>query len=193
MSLAAILLAGGSAQRLGMPKGLVPIGGRPLIELQRERLFDAGVSRVVVSAGPNREAYERWTDLTLVNDPRSLHGPFGSLVAAIETLLPHTWDRVLVLPMDIPCAPAPTINRLLQVSAEAVIPRFNTQGGHPVLLSRKLAERLLTRDPQTARLDNLLHTLHPGDRIDVPVDDPTVLVDLNTMAAVRDFEATLGV
>ena len=50
----AIVLAGGKAERLGdaaggLPKSLVPVGGRPLLAWQIGRLARAGVRRVIVS------------------------------------------------------------------------------------------------------------------------------------------------
>ena len=50
----AIVLAGGRAERLGdaaggLPKSLVPVGGRPLLAWQIGRLRRAGVERVIVS------------------------------------------------------------------------------------------------------------------------------------------------
>jgi NDP-sugar pyrophosphorylase family protein len=50
----AIVLAGGKAERLGdaaggLPKSLVPVGGRPLLAWQIGRLRNAGVERVIVS------------------------------------------------------------------------------------------------------------------------------------------------
>jgi NDP-sugar pyrophosphorylase family protein len=50
----AIVLAGGKAERLGdaaagLPKSLVPVGGRPLLAWQIGRLARAGVGRVIVS------------------------------------------------------------------------------------------------------------------------------------------------
>jgi NDP-sugar pyrophosphorylase family protein len=50
----AIVLAGGKAERLGdaaggLPKSLVPVGGRPLLAWQIGRLAQAGVRRVIVS------------------------------------------------------------------------------------------------------------------------------------------------
>jgi NDP-sugar pyrophosphorylase family protein len=50
----AIVLAGGKAERLGdaaggLPKSLVPVGGRPLLAWQIGRLRRAGVERVIVS------------------------------------------------------------------------------------------------------------------------------------------------
>ena len=57
----AIVLAGGKAERLGdaaggMPKSLVPVGGRPLLAWQIGRLARAGVGRVIVSCLGGQEA-----------------------------------------------------------------------------------------------------------------------------------------
>jgi NDP-sugar pyrophosphorylase family protein len=56
----AIVLAGGMAERLGdasggLPKSLVPVGGRPLIAWQIGRLRRAGVERVIVSCFGGQE------------------------------------------------------------------------------------------------------------------------------------------
>lgn len=59
----AIVLAGGKAERLGdaaggLPKSLVPVGGRPLLAWQVARLARAGVERVIVSCfGGQEEAF----------------------------------------------------------------------------------------------------------------------------------------
>ncbi len=57
----AIVLAGGQAERLGdaaggLPKSLVPVGGRPLLSWQVGRLAAAGVERVIVSCLGGQEA-----------------------------------------------------------------------------------------------------------------------------------------
>lgn len=56
----AIVLAGGKAERLGdaaggLPKSLVPVGGRPLLAWQIGRLARAGVDRVIVSCLAGQE------------------------------------------------------------------------------------------------------------------------------------------
>ena len=52
MSFAAIIVAGGSGERLGadVPKALVEVGGRPLVAHAAERVLAAGASRLVVVA-----------------------------------------------------------------------------------------------------------------------------------------------
>ena len=66
----AIVLAGGKAERLGdaaggLPKSLVPVGGRPLLAWQIVRLRRAGVERVIVSClgGEEHEFDSRLGDL----------------------------------------------------------------------------------------------------------------------------------
>jgi NDP-sugar pyrophosphorylase family protein len=59
----AIVLAGGKAERLGdaaegLPKSLVPVGGRPLLAWQIARLARSGVVRVIVSClGGQEDAF----------------------------------------------------------------------------------------------------------------------------------------
>ena len=66
----AIVLAGGMAERLGdasggLPKSLVPVGGRPLLAWQIGRLRQIGVERVIVSClgGQEHEFDARLGDL----------------------------------------------------------------------------------------------------------------------------------
>ena len=67
----AIVLAGGKAERLGdaaggLPKSLVPVGGRPLLAWQIGRLAQAGVGRVIVSCfGGDEQVF-----LERLGDPR---------------------------------------------------------------------------------------------------------------------------
>jgi len=56
----ALLLAGGSAERLGdaaqgLPKPLVPVAGYPLAEYTVGRLVSAGVTRVIVACRAGQE------------------------------------------------------------------------------------------------------------------------------------------
>jgi NDP-sugar pyrophosphorylase family protein len=89
----AIILAGGKAERLGeaaqgMPKALVPIGGRPLAAYQLALLARAGVERVIVScAAGQEEAFERALEgleleVACVGEPEPLGRGGGLRLAA---------------------------------------------------------------------------------------------------------------
>ncbi len=177
---------------MGRPKGLVTIEGQALVSFQLARLRAALVRDVRIVVGKNLQAYlDIMPELApcLLDDPRCAHGPFGSLCAGIEALDPYVWEQLLVLPIDVPCCAPPIIAMLRAMSAEAAVPRHGGYGGHPVILSRSLAESLLTRDVTTARLDHVLRELPRGVRRDVNVDDANVIADLNTPADVARFEA----
>lgn len=177
---------------MGQPKGLITVHGEALVSMQLARLRAAMVRDIRIVVGANRPAYVAAMpelEPCLVDDPRCAHGPFGSLCAGIEALAGFVWGQLLVLPVDIPCAGPPVIGLLRAVTAEAAVPRYGGYGGHPVILSRAFAESLLTRDVTTSRLDHVLRELPLGARRDVEVDDPNVIVDLNTPAAVVEYEA----
>jgi NDP-sugar pyrophosphorylase family protein len=89
----AIILAGGKAERLGeaaqgVPKALVPIGGRPLAAYQLALLARAGVERVIVScAAGQEEAFERalegfGLEVACVGEPEPLGRGGGLRLAA---------------------------------------------------------------------------------------------------------------
>jgi NDP-sugar pyrophosphorylase family protein len=89
----AIVLAGGKAERLGdaaggLPKSLVPVGGRPLLAWQIGRLAQAGVGRVIVSCfgGDEQVFHDRLGDLDVelvcAGEPERLGRGGGILYAA---------------------------------------------------------------------------------------------------------------
>src|SRR5512132_3330686 len=90
----ALILAGGKAERLGdaaggLPKPLVRIAGRPIIEYQINRLVQAGVDRVLIACRAGQE--ERFegalasvaADVVAVGEPEPL-GRGGGLRFAAE-------------------------------------------------------------------------------------------------------------
>jgi molybdenum cofactor cytidylyltransferase len=166
-----VLLAAGQSSRLGTPKGLVAVGGRPWIEHQLDALEEAGVREVVVVLGADRGLYLsalpglRQRASVAINEAPD-RGPFSSLQVGLASV--DAGCAVFVLPVDVPAA-APEVWRELagalerRVAADAAVPSSGEgQGGHPVLLSSRLVARLRSL-PSTSRLDHLLR----GDDVDV--------------------------
>ncbi len=106
----AVVLAGGRGSRLGgRDKGLIPLGGRPLVAWVVGRLAPQ-VQRLVVSANRDREAYAAlgWpvqADL-LPGQP----GPLAGIDAAARQL---DCEWVLTAPCDTPFLPTDLVARLL--------------------------------------------------------------------------------
>ncbi len=93
----AIVLAGGQAERLGdaaggLPKSLVPVGGRPLLAWQIGRLRSAGVGRVIVSClGGQEPEFERaltglGVELVCAGEPERLGRGGGIRFAAASRI-----------------------------------------------------------------------------------------------------------
>lgn len=96
-----IVIAGGRGERLGMgvPKALVTVAGRTLLERACDLLRDCGVERlrVVVPAAMTLPALA--PDTVRVDDPPGDGGPLGGLVAGLGA---GPFDEALVVPVDQP-------------------------------------------------------------------------------------------
>jgi len=104
----AVIMAGGRGARLaarsqGLPKVLVPILGKPLLEYQMELLAAAGIKNVAVLTGFKAEAVARfcaggarWGLRVCCLPDREAAGPAAALLAALPSLGP----RLLVLNGD---------------------------------------------------------------------------------------------
>ncbi len=103
----AVILAAGLGSRLQDvhphgPKGLLLIGGAPLVARSCELLVGHGISRIVIVTGHMREAYEllaqRWPQVQLVHNPD--YAITGSM-ASLDCALLHVDEDFLLLESDL--------------------------------------------------------------------------------------------
>ena len=115
MSLAAIILAGGRATRLGgAPKPLLRIGGATLLQTAVDAAHAAGCRPIMV-VGPEASDDPRLTWVR--EDP-----PFGGPAAAIVTALPYIEaEDVMLLAADLPRASEAVISLLESVAVAASV------------------------------------------------------------------------
>ncbi len=198
-----VLLAGGKSSRLGSPKGLVDVAGAPWLERQLARFAAAGGTRALVVTGFDTQAYAaalRWftraaaplaavdvagVSVTVVENPMPERGPFSSLACALAHDAARTAPGVWVLPIDCPLASPTTLRALAEAltpHVEAVIPTYESAGGHPVLLASTFVAHLVTvpAGADDARLDRQLHARPASAIARVAVDDTCVRQNLNT-------------
>lgn len=190
-----ILLAAGSSNRLGTPKGLYLYQGEPWLSYQLRALGTAGVSRVLPVFGRDAEAYfstfPSLRSLAVVN-PEPERGPFSSFQCGAKALGEEPCLS-FVLPVDVPVPAADlflALETALREAGEAVkaaIPQYQGKTGHPLCLTASWRRDLLLLAPSAhdARLDHQLHALGEGAIACVAVEDPGILLNLNTAA---DFE-----
>lgn len=104
------ILAGGQARRLGgIDKGLVDVGGKPMIEWIIERLGPQ-VGTVIINANRNHDAYARYGCPVVSDTFGNYAGPLAGFAAAME----HAGrGALLTVPCDSPAPPPDLARRLL--------------------------------------------------------------------------------
>jgi molybdenum cofactor cytidylyltransferase len=184
-----IVLAAGRSQRMGQPKALLRLGELSFVRAAVDTLSDGGCTDVVVVVASEdveteaRSAGARvvWNDDRVAEQVDSLH---CGLEAADGTA-----SAAVVLPVDHPLVRPDTVAALLEVHrtdrSAIVRPVHQGRPGHPTLFPRALWPALLVPSlPDGARsvVDDPATTT-----IDVPVDDPGVLADIDTPEAYERY------
>jgi CTP:molybdopterin cytidylyltransferase MocA len=187
-----VILAAGRSSRLGEPKGLVDVAGKPWLVHQLDAMARvACVRRVAVVLGLDAERYRAaLPDLAgralVVINPDPDRGPFSSLQCGLAALAGQAGQAgqtgqagqprpVFVLPVDVPASSPEVWDALARATAQASVPVHGGRGGHPVFLAPALVRSLLAQPP-TSRLD---HELARVEVARVPVADPRVGLNLN--------------
>jgi molybdenum cofactor cytidylyltransferase len=189
--IAAIVLAAGSSQRMGRPKALLRLRGATFLETVVVACEAAGLNRRVVVLGPDADKILPNIDLHgshVVRNTQPSTGPIGSIRLALETIVNHPVDGVLVWHVDRPHIALATVNQLLDrfrdSDAAIVLPEFEGKRGHPVLFRRTVFSELVEApDGKGARG---VVRADPSRVSVVPVPDPAVLEDIDTPEAYRD-------
>ena len=172
-----IVLAAGASSRLGQPKALAQIQGKPLIQYLVERLESKGLEPVIVTraeisvdlmlAVPNR---------TIVINPAPDMGRTGSLQCGLKQILDTKGGergfKLMVVPVDRPGFSNSTLKIIMQQD-KCACPSKDGRGGHPLLLMADDVARIRTADPDTP-----LRDLCTPERIEV--DDLHLHFNLDT-------------
>ncbi|MCB2047102.1 MAG: nucleotidyltransferase family protein [Novosphingobium sp.] len=176
MTLAAIVLAAGSARRFGSDKLSAQLDGEPLVRHAIRAARSAPVGQVIVVARDGL-AIGDWPGapevhrVSIVSDAMSASLKAG-IAAAGEV------DGAFVFLGDMPRIPHAVAGELAQALGEnwAAVPRHQGHAGHPVLLSaRSFAEiKQLTGDAGAGKL-----LKQRDDVVYVDCDDPGVLFDVD--------------
>ena len=179
----AVVPAAGAAERFGGDKLLADIDGETMIDRTVAALLDGGVDEVIVVFGPDGSSVQR--DVSSLLDPRvrpdrNPDPSRGMLSSIQEGLRTAHGEALLVLPGDMPYVRAATVSALLETfgrSPAIVSPRHRGKRGHPIVIPYALRDEVLAADPRS----NLHEVLkpHAERRVDVDVDDPGVVRDVD--------------
>ena len=174
----AVLLAGGSARRVGVDKRLLTIGGCTLLSRNLAFLRDR-FERVAVSVSVGQDLYLGDAPVEILPDAY----PGRSPLAALATALDHLDEPFFALAVDVAFPSPQALTQLLEafhdvdvavpVIGDNLEPLFAVYG--PACLAPM--QRVLTRGRQR------IVTFFPDVRVaSVPFADPRIFHNINTMA-----------
>jgi len=178
--ISAIVLAAGKSERMGSPKALLPISGRTFLENILNAISRTSIEDTIVVVGHHQKEIEAAVKLpSAVFNPDYEKGMITSFQTGIRALSRDASGAFLFL-VDHPLVEPATIEALIMNLApnRIVLPTFEGRRGHPVLFSSDVLEEILAL-PSTEGA-NIVVRRDPGRIIEVPVNAPGILVDVDT-------------
>jgi len=148
-----VIISAGESSRFGSPKALLEYQDRTVLERVSFALSSGGCDELlVVCGGTHQELIEteskRIGVLSIVNeDPTD--GPISSIRVALR--FPGEWDAILIHPVDVAGVRAGDVSDLIESyrrdgdAFDAWVVSHQLKRGHPLLLRREKARRLLEK------------------------------------------------
>ncbi len=182
----AILLAAGRSLRMGRPKQLLPVRGKPAVRYCAENIIAAGIADVVAVVGPGAgeiEAALQGLPLRIVRNP----DPDSDMAASVRTGLDAVAAAsrsVLVCLADHPLVSAGTIRAIVDESrthpVKIIIPRYAGRRGHPTLFPRSIINEVFkAKNLRDLIIEHAAHVHH------LDLHDEGIVLDMDTE---KDYE-----
>lgn len=184
MKLPGIILAAGSSTRMGRPKALLPLGDSTFLG-RLIATFATHCEPVIVVLGGNAEALQaalaESPGVVAAFNPDHQLGMLSSLQTGLAHVPVYAPGAVFTL-VDHPRLQTETLEAVLrsfaQSDAQVVIPRYGSQRGHPVAISRQVAQQLLAMDKTGSPKDVIRR--HRETTVFVDLDDASIVEDIDT-------------
>ncbi|MBA2467942.1 MAG: nucleotidyltransferase family protein [Chloroflexia bacterium] len=179
-----IVLAAGMSRRLGHPKQLLDVGGKPLIRHVVERCLGSSLDAIWVVVGHEAEAVRQDLanlDIEIVVNPNYASGQASSLIAGLEAAS-SVADAVVIALGDQPLIAPEAIDRLVAARrmdrALVAMASYGDERGHPVLFGRELFDELRGIEGDQGGREVIRR--HPGDVVLIPGGSAHVPLDVDT-------------
>jgi molybdenum cofactor cytidylyltransferase len=183
---------------MGRPKALLKVEERTFVRRILDTLRDGGIDEIAVVLRPEHSEAAGQVAAgagRVVVNPRADEGQLSSLVAGLDAVDVPGVDAVLVTLVDVPLIRSSTVRALVEraatSSADALRATYRGTHGHPVIFKRVLFAALRAADPSVGAKAVIRQV--PVE--DVDVDDPFVVLDVDTpadYAALRSRTGTGG-
>ncbi len=179
----AIILAGGESKRMGEPKMLLPFGVKTIIEAVAESVVSSEVEGSLIVLGAEKQRIEEKIKdygIKSVFNPDFQSGMLSSVQCGFKAV-PEGTRAVLVVLGDQPRISSSIINQLIEAFNKTgkgiVLPVFEGERGHPVIIDMKYREEVENVSPEIG-LRGTVYS-HPEDILEVEVDAPSILGDID--------------
>ncbi|HEV2872082.1 MAG TPA: nucleotidyltransferase family protein [Actinomycetota bacterium] len=181
-----VVLAAGGSTRMGRPKQLAELDGRPLLAHVLAAVDDAPLDRVVVALGGAADAVLDRVELGRA-EPLVVEGwaaGMGHVLASALARAGGDWEAVVVLLGDQPLVPGRAVARVVEAwragAGPMVTATYDGRPGHPTLFDRRLLPDLLRLTGDTGARDLL--AAHPDRVHRVEVGDLASDADIDVEA-----------
>jgi len=179
-----IILAAGSSTRMGTQKLLLPYNNSTMIETVIDNVLDSNIDKVMVVLGADSEEITRVIGEKPVVYCHNSHPEEGMLSSVMSGFkaMPEDANTALVFLGDQPNIPPSITDAIIEAYNNdlygIVIPVHDHRRGHPLLVDMKYRRAIFKLDLEKG-LRSLMH-LFPEDVLEVDVDEPGILVDIDT-------------
>jgi molybdenum cofactor cytidylyltransferase len=182
----ALLPAAGASRRMGRPKLLLPVNGRPMVAGVVEALRGGGVGEIVLVTAPGDEALQTWArqnGVTVAVNPDPNRGMLSTIQEGIAALARGLEGEILLVsPADLPNLQAGTVAELLrkmvETGAPLALPTYHGKRGHPLAIAPRLVPEIDTLDSKIGLKQ--LRDRHETELLEIEVEDTGVVQDVDT-------------
>ena len=188
----AVVLAAGSSTRMGTAKPLVRIDGKTMLERVLSTLGQSHVAEIVVVLGNAASLIKENVLLSharVVINESYQEGIASSIRIGLAAIRDEAEAALIVLadqPFIQPATIDLLIDRYRRERPEIAVPVYNGSRGNPVLLDRSVFSDVTMLSGDVGF--RAIFGNHAESILKVPVEDPAVLIDLDTPADIQRFE-----
>lgn len=191
----AIVLAAGASSRMERSKMALEWGDSTVLETTLKHVEDAQTCGTLLVTGGYRNKVEA---LPRVQATRKVHNAdfaAGEMISSVKLAL--SWlhqnnirpDGVLVLPGDMPMVTSALIDQVISqwqhASDKILAPKYQKQRGHPVIFPFEIFSKFDTLPADASPRD--LIKAHTNQLHLIPIDDPAVIIDVDTPAEYEKY------
>lgn len=148
----AIILAAGLSKRMGQPKLLLSLKGKPLFRYPLEQAIRTKLNPICLIGGQHIKIFqEKSADLKnvkYIHNPNYDKGMSTSIKIGIEKMIDRT-DATFIFLADQPFVPDLVIEAMMEqyrIGTRIVRPKYQDNYGHPILIDKSLYDEFLMLD-----------------------------------------------